>query len=154
MSFFKTLDTKLKTVIICNTGCPMFKTLHIAFIFLKKPCIFRSTGSKYKFIMKYHRNITLDHPHTIYPSFHCIVVSTIIKYCCLKHMMQLSLWLSTFIHYCNRLARKSTDTGIINQYLKMIDKIINSQQVFPKKRYIIYIYIYFKSRSNYSRPTV
>ncbi len=29
MSFFQTLDTKLKTVIICYTGCPMFKTEHI-----------------------------------------------------------------------------------------------------------------------------
>ncbi len=47
VSFFKTLDTKLKTVIICNTGRPMFKTLHIAFISLKKPCICRSIGSKY-----------------------------------------------------------------------------------------------------------
>ncbi len=47
MSFFRTLDTKLKTVIICNTGRPMFKTLHIAFISLEKPCIYRSIGSKY-----------------------------------------------------------------------------------------------------------
>ncbi len=46
-SFFKTLDTKLKTVIICNKAYPMFKTLHIAFISLKKPCICRSIGSKY-----------------------------------------------------------------------------------------------------------
>ncbi len=36
MSFFKSLDTKLKTVIICNKGCPMFKTDHIALIFFKE----------------------------------------------------------------------------------------------------------------------
>ncbi len=121
MSFFKTQDTKLKTVIICNTGCPMFKIVHIAFISLKKPCICRSVGSKYKFIIKYHRNITLDHPHAIYP------YSTIIKYSCSKHMMQLSLWFYTFIQYCNRLERKSTDTGIIQQNLKT-----NSQQTQKK----------------------
>ncbi len=39
---FKTLDTKLTTVIVCNTGYQMFKTLHITFIYLKKPCICRS----------------------------------------------------------------------------------------------------------------
>ncbi len=98
--------SKLKTVIICNKAYPMFKTLHIAFISLKKPCICRSIGSKYSFIMKYHRNITLDHPHTRYSQFHCVAVSTIIKYSCSKHMMQLSLWFYTFIHHCNRRERK------------------------------------------------
>lgn len=65
-SFFWTLDTKLKTVITCNTGCPMLKTLHCAFISLKKPCTCRIIGSNNLFIMKYHRNIHLDHPHTRY----------------------------------------------------------------------------------------
>ena len=63
MSFF----TKLKTVITCNTGCPMFKTLHCAFISLKKYCTCTITGSKKLYIVKYHWNITLDHPHTSYP---------------------------------------------------------------------------------------
>ncbi len=48
-------------------------------------------------------------------------------------MMQLLLWFYTLIHNCNRLERKSTDTGIINQNLKIIDEIINSQKVFLKK---------------------
>ncbi len=130
--FFKTFDTKLYTVIICNTGSPMFKTLHIAFIYLEKPCICRGVGSKCQFIMKYHRKITLDHPHTRYLQWHCLVVSTIIKYGCSKHTMQLSLWFYTCIHHWNRLERKGTDTAIINQNCKIIDEIINSQQDFQK----------------------
>ncbi len=54
MSFFTTLDTKLKTVITCNTGCLMFKTLHCAFTSLKKSCSCTIIGSKNKFTVKYH----------------------------------------------------------------------------------------------------
>ncbi len=100
--FFKTLNTKLKTIIVCNTGCPMFKTFHIVFISLKKPCIW----FKILIIMKYHRNITLDHPNTIYPYIHCLVVSTIMRYICSEHMMPVSLLFYTFMHHCNRLERK------------------------------------------------
>ncbi len=102
LSFFKTLNTKLKIIIVCNTGCPMFTTFHIVFISLKKPCIW----FKILIIMKYHRNITLDHPHTIYPYIHCLVVSTIMRYICSEHMMPVSLLFYTFMHHCNRLERK------------------------------------------------
>ncbi len=44
-------------------------------------------------------------------------------------MMQLSLRFYTFIDYCNRLERKSTDTGIIHHDFNINDEMINLQQV-------------------------
>jgi len=79
MSFFKTLDTKLKTVITCNTGCLMFKTLHCAFTSLKKSCTCTIIGSKDKFTVRYHWNITIDHPHTRH-SFEMKCVNCLLKW--------------------------------------------------------------------------
>ncbi len=55
----------------------------------------------------------------------------------------------TLMHYCNRLERKCTNTGIINQNVNIFDEIINSQQVLKKQQ----LYIR-KKRYNYSRSTL
>jgi len=54
--------------------------------------------------VSFHRAALVRNWFTAHPRF--LVVSTIIKYSCSKHMMQLSLWFYTFMHHCNRLERK------------------------------------------------
>ncbi len=48
------VNSRHKTVITCNTGGLMFKTLHCAFTSLNKSCTCTIIGSKNKFTVKYH----------------------------------------------------------------------------------------------------